>query len=413
MKLSSRLQNLSTEKLSFFLSVGFFLILISKFYYFWGSANGLNPQAPAAVILVRDVIIFGFLIFFGFIGRKYLFQLRLFWSLWTVAFLVSLLHLGLEKDLATWGQHYIRNMLIPLLFYPVIYGVLKSNIKISLRKSLAFFFILNLSVSYLQLFMADFKIRPTGFFGDPIINTLILFWGLAAVVTFGRNLLSILAAVSVMILLQFISALTSILSFFFSLLVLMYFTRQRWKPYFLQRGKFLLFATLVLVGVFSAVSWKMNQSEDKSFEGLTSKVQYLYGAWKCEGEKCYKYWSFQGRVVSNQHPFNLCQRDLAACLVGDIRTSRYERMESTFGSLVGNWGAIVFGLFFVWAGRHLLMLPYLFQKSLSDPKERQILALMFISGCFFAVFNTLIYRYPINVFFYVSMAFLLYQSEDS
>jgi len=411
--LKSLEQKVPIHTFSFLVSVGLFLILISKFYYLWGTIDGLRPGAPKLIILIRDLIIFGFLGFFGILVRNHFPNLKLFWRLWFFGLAISLLHLYFQKDLVTWGQHYLRNTLIPLLFYPVIYGLLKAKIQISLRHVLSVFFILNLATSYFQLFTHEFRIRPTGFFGDPIINTMILLWSLAAFLSLGTGILSLMFGILVVILLQYISSFSAILSIAFAVLILLVLTRKSWMPLFRKQLKWIFVSLFCLIGAFYGVSRQMHNNPDKRFEGLTSKIGYLYGAWQCEDKNCYKYWSFQGRIESNLRPIRFCQQSFFLCLVGNLENSQFEKIESTPGSLVTNWGALFCFLFLSWCFFHISKLNYLHVNFSEIGKEDLLWSLIFISGLAFAAFNALMYRYPVNIFFYASMGYLHFRSESA
>lgn len=384
-------------------SIGFILILCSKFYYAFGS-QGINPIVPVYVILIRDVIIWSFLLYFGIKHRKYIFEVKFFWYFWGIAFLISIAQFWIAKDFQTWAQHYFRNVLSYLLIYPVVYASFRAGEKLDLKRVLTTVFIIDLAVSYFQLLSSNFHGRPLGIFGEPIVNSTFLYIGLCSLF-FSRQLVwGVIAVMVVAPLLYFAASLTALFSFMLGM-AMMVFVKST------LRGRVVwcfVAVTLMLSSYFIVGSLKshLNSSSVSNFDGITGKLFLLYDNLTCDTPWCHsRSWSLEGRVQSNYAPIKLCQSSVVNCLFGNFDTANYERVESTWGSLVINWGLIVCIAFFMWL---FLDLRILFSDAIRKHDVDSMYVMLSVTLLVFLAVNVIIYRLPLNFLLYVCLAFFHY-----
>lgn len=386
-------------------NVGIALILCSKFYFLWGVSNSYQPIAPIGIILIRDIIVFGFLMIFGLLMLKSFPKTKFFWILWFFGFVVSIYQLVNAKDFVTWAHHYLRNLLLPMLFYPVMIALFSSGIRISITKLLVGLYFLDIFICYFQLFLNTNIIRPSGIFGDAIINSMILFWGLFAVLLSGRKWVSVFAVISFLPLLQRMASISSIVAFFVGLTLVLFIERKKWRRQF---ALWISVWALILVSISSlAYSYRDSFGPDqlKNFEGLSGKVLLLYDNIFCHGPFCHKKsWSLEGRIASSIRPIEICKESMKECFLGS-NTPIYERMESTIGSLIANFGLFFFLLFLFWIFIHFPMLKVGHSVDRRKNADEITWLLIFCSTLIFTVLNTMPYRHPLNILFYISMAY--------
>ncbi|MFZ4403295.1 MAG: hypothetical protein ACOYOK_04265 [Pseudobdellovibrionaceae bacterium] len=411
-KALSTLNNLKESKnYELIVNIGFFLVLCGKFYYLLGVIDYTIPTAPIWMILVRDVITIGFLVIFGLYAKNYVSKINLFGFVLAFGLGISLIHLSNTKDIAVWSQHYIRNALIPLIFYPVALGLFMGQIRIRIRTILSTIFCLSVAISYLQVYLSyPVLIRPISFFGDPIINSMILLWGLGSVLISYSSYLGLLAIALILPLLQLMSSLTTLLSAILACLVIIIISPLR--VFFIKNIR-LLIINLILGLIIYFASSHLNWTNNKQFSDITQKVFTVKENLQCTGASCsYMHWSLKGRIVSNLKPIEVCKNDFIKCIIGDFSSSKYFRLESTWGSLAINFGVIFFIFYFIWVLRHLLKPAQLDNLNTEEQKDCFIWYLILYSSGFFALFSTITYRYPINVLFYSSMAYAYYHYKN-
>ncbi|PIS12072.1 MAG: hypothetical protein COT73_00280 [Bdellovibrio sp. CG10_big_fil_rev_8_21_14_0_10_47_8] len=408
-KLSSLL---SIPTLSRLASVGIFLLLCAKFYYLMGVTVGPTPAAPVGLVLVRDFITFGFLVFFGFWGLIHFPNKRLFWSLWFWGLFIGLLQYTLNKDLPTFAQHYFRNVLVPLLFYPVLLGLFRAGVKISIRPILIAIFTISVALSYLQIWKSATVDRPTGLFGDPIINTLILCWGLSSVVMLERKFLSIFCLALLVPLIQYMSSFSALIGFLLGGLTVLWQYRRHCYVYWKAHQKMLTIFIGTVVALVLLTNKVVEQIQPEASSVAENKFEQLYQSVFCQDAAC-QHRSYRGRIKSNLRPFELCSDDPLSCLIGNRKTAAYERIESTWASAVTNWGIIFCGLYFAWILTHLKLFRRLrLGNAQKLDKDILIWSLIFFSSIYFSFMNTLIYKFPINVLFYISMAYIHFHASN-
>jgi hypothetical protein len=399
------------QKLSFWLNIGLALLICSKFYYLFGVNDFNKPVAPNAVILLRDVISFSFLFFFGWHLRKTIFQERLFWSLFGAGLAVSLIQFFWMKDLVTWGQHYFRNILLPLLFYPIFLNLFRQQIKLSIRPIFIWLFAVNIFLSYAQFYFSKGFIRPTGIFGDPIINSVFVLLGFISVALSRGKISILIASILLVPMIQYLSSLSALISIILGAATVFLISKNQWLEYFQKNLKKAVLTTLGSLCLIVFLAWITQITHQKSVNGAASeKAQALFNSAFCKEEGC-QHWSYQGRIESNLRPFRLCRESWVSCLIGNVQTPNYERIESTWGSLVANWGAIFCIIYLFWIFVHILKAQKVpMDLSTSDP-DLIFWQMIFYSGLYFCLFNTVPYKFPINIVWYASMAFIAAQSQ--
>jgi len=400
----------SSWSLSAQASIGLFLILFAKFYYIWGLTQWPQLDAPVWMVAIRDVITCGFLIYFGLQVRSKLLHSKLFWLIWIFGLLISLFQLAVAKDFSTWFHHYFRNVLIPLLFYPVVLGLFQSQVLLKLRSIFPWVFAVNLTVSYIQAFGMEVIDRPRGLFGDPLLNSMVLFWGLVAVILWHRKHIAWIAGIALIPLLQYLSSLSSIVSILLAALTVGFISRRQWLHIYRTNQKRLLVISVIVVALFISLSWMVRQPRPTGYEMTSQKFQMLYQSLNCKDASCQQ-WFLKGRINSNLRPFEICKQDLTSCLFGNRLTGQYERLDSTWASLVANWGAIFCLLYFVWLAFHFKIPSHLSWDLTENGKQHVFWSLVFFSSFYYCLFNAVIYKYPVNIMLYFSMAYLSFQKD--
>jgi hypothetical protein len=409
--MSSRLQ-LSTRSLSLFASLGLFMILCAKFYYLWGVTNWPQLDAPTWMVAIRDVVTCGFLVFFGFQVRHSLLRSKMFWAVWCLGFLISLYQLSVAKDGSTWLQHYFRNILIPLFFFPVVLGTFKSQARFELRRIFPWVFWINLGVSYIQAFALPVIDRPRGLFGDPLINSLVLFWGLISMFLWHRKKqVAWIAGITLIPLLQYLSSLSSIASILLGGLTLAWVSRRQWLDAYRANQKRIFIGAVILAALFVSLSWMVRKPRPNGYEMTSQKFQMLYQSLTCKDADC-QVWFLKGRIMSNLRPIEICRQDFVSCLLGNRQTDKYERLDSTWGSLVANWGAIFCVIYLGWLLFHFRIAAQLSWDRIEDNKDQAFWSLVFFSCLYYCVFNAIIYKYPVNIMLYFSMAYLSFRKDQ-
>lgn len=405
MALNLKIQNKS-------LNIGVFLLLCAKFYFLWGMTDMPRPDAPLAVILIRDLIVFGFLFYFGTKVFRQSLGLKFFWGFWVFGLVISLFHLSMDKSWAIWGQHYLRNVLVPLLFYPVFYGLFKNKIQIPIHKILVCIFLITASISIFQLVYLRMT-RPTGIFGDPIINTMMLSWGFLAVLSFAKKRFYIPALILLLPVLFFSSAVSALFSVCAGGLMQIGLNYKMWKDSRRKIFSQVAVGSIIIFGCFWLLSeFALKNKLQNNSDALFVKSSAIFDAITCEGENCNTtHWSYRGRIWSNKRPIELCQQDTFFCLFGQYKNPMHIRLESTWGFLAVNWGMIFCLLFVYWIFSHFRNFRQDLLCVSEDKNICHLWSVIFFSSLFFLIFNTIVHKYPVNILFYASMAYLQARRE--
>jgi hypothetical protein len=401
----------TVQRLSLWASIGLALVVCSKLYYLFGTDAGNKPIAPMGIILLRDLFSVGFLGLFGWLTRKTLFQDRLFWGLFLFGFLISLLQLTVAKDLATWSQHYIRNIMLPMLFYPVFRGLFQLKAQIQIRSLLIWIFGIGICLSYAQVFFTKGFVRPTGIFGDPIINSMFLFWGFISVALTRGKISILLASVLLIPMVQYLSSLSALISVILGAATIFLISENQWLEYCQKNKKKVLWSLLGGLVLAAFLGWVTSMThQQNSDQSASEKAQALFNSAFCKQEGC-QHWSYKGRIESNLRPLRFCKADPVACFTGNIREASYERIESSWGSLVVNWGIIFCIVYFVWAFRHLRSSRSIKLNLTHIDPDLITWHLIFFSCLIFCLFNVLPYKFPVNILWYASMAFIAVRAK--
>lgn len=396
-------------RLNVFKFAPFFLLLIlcSKFYYLLGTESFLTPLAPWYLILIRDILVLSFLIIYGFSVRHLFKELKFFWWLWVFGLFLSLCHLWFEKSLMDWGQHYFRNVLIPMLFFPVFYGLLRKKVNLRLNWVFNWVFWLSIAASYLQILITGKLHRPTGLFGDAILASFFLLLGWFSIVNSGKFKQIFFSFSLVIPILYLGSSISALLSFFLGIGFFILVFRS--QILFLLKKFWSLALVVFLCGVMiSALTTYFVKAEGKGFEGVSAKLTYMYQAAFCVGP-CWQNWSYRGRILSNQRPFEFCQDNISGCLFGNFNASRYERIESTWASLLVNWGSFFCIGFFLWLTFSFRHFKSVMQNGFTE--ENRLFVLVYLTCLFFLVFNVIVYRFPLNIVFYLALAYFAFSNR--
>lgn len=326
-----------------------------------------------------------------------------------VGFSVSLFHLAESKSFSEWAQHYLRNTLLPMLFYPVGFAFFKSKKNLPIAKVLMLAAILNILVSMLQLQFFPHamwgEVRPTGLIGDPLILTLFILFGLFA---FSKSswwiLLSLLVAGGMILI--FSSSLSALVSFGFGLVISAGLIIRSQKISFFKlipSAGAAIGGVAILIGLCFLLPSHVASQKDM----LIPKAKALWSSVFCEeGQSCEQHYSYVGRIQSNRLAIELCTQSWKGCVLGDYQQPSIKKVDSTFASLILNWGLIFTLIFTAWVLWHVRLTWLLSQIQGQIDFETGIWLLIFFSSLAFGLFNTLVYKYPLNILFYLAMAFI-------
>jgi hypothetical protein len=392
---------------------GFALILLlcSKFYFLWGFSSWPQPAAPMPLVLIRDVICWGTLGVLFWQSRKQNLRERMgfFLLLFAVGFLVSLFHLAESKSLSEWAQHYFRNTLLPMLFYPVGCAFFKSEKRLPIIRILMITMILNIFVCMLQLrfFQSAMwgQVRPTGLIGDPLILSLFILFGIFACWRASWWIfLSIMVAGGIVLI--FSSSVSAIVSFGFGLVVstgLIIKSQKVGFSKFTPPAGVVIGGLIILLGFCFLLPTRVASQKDM----LIPKAKALWSSAFCgKGQNCEHHYSYEGRIQSNRLAIELCKQSWKSCVLGGYQQPSIKKVDSTFASLILNWGLIFASIFTAWIFWHIRLTWMLTKLQERNNFETGIWILIFFSSLAFGLFNTLVYKYPLNILFYLSMAFI-------
>jgi NADH:ubiquinone oxidoreductase subunit H len=102
----------------------------------------------------------------------------------------------------------------------------------------------------------------------------------------------------------------------------------------------------------------------------------------------------------------MCRESAVDCAFGNVHSSLYEKVEATWGSLVANWGVFFCFVYVFWALSHLVKARKIpLDISTSDP-DLIFWSIVLYTGFFFCILNTVPYKYPVNILWYASLAYI-------
>lgn len=390
---------------SVFLTLALIAVLMGKIYYIFGTGEAGIPLVSQWVILARDGIVILTLISFGWLYKSKVEDLNKFWMVLFIGILISLIHLVFEKKFLVWGQHYIRNFLLPMLFFPVFFLAYAKKNRPKWAPICVVILLLTLGFSYIQQSQNP-TIRPGGIFGDPLINGMIIFQFISVLAIQKKWKYAVAFVILYLGILQNIAPITAIISFLGAWIVQLFLWGRR-------RTKFIatsILTTLIFIVPFAFhyLALNINSASLQNTDSLKGKIFILYDNLFCESRWCHKKnWSLEGRLLSNRLPFTFCQRDITQCFLGNFKNPVYERIESNWASVLVNWGLIFSAAYHVF-----FILPVFFLRSLKSEiaqrSEIETLSFLYISSLFFGAMNVLVYRFPLNVILYLSSAGILF-----
>jgi hypothetical protein len=400
----------------------FFLVLMSKFYFLWGmQEGGKNPAAPLVVVLMRDILYYSFLFFclwsvnltnlLSLFLKKFKTE-ALFLSLFVI---ICWLQWDGPKSTKEFVQHYLRNFLGSALAYFVFSIFLEKTINTrqviarAIEKPLVLFAGLSITMSILQLIFFPYMMwerRPTGFLGDPLLNSCFILIGL----WLGRSRIKqlsirwIFLAFGAFVVYQ-AASLSALLAFFLAIIIEK-FTATNFQA-LLKDKSFIKKAALsfVIGGIITLVTLSGPRSLER--DSPLEKINSFWHTLTCE-ENCTQVDpSIRGRLMSYQVAYDFCLASPAQCLMGNRDSSKFLRVDSIISALILNFGLIFtvfyFYLFFVKPMAVLIV----------RPETRQgIFAIIFYVYWIFGLFNSSIYKYPLNIIFYISVCMILWDKKE-
>ncbi len=395
-------------------------IFLGKFYYLSGTTNGNFPKASVYLVLIRDIVTWSFLGFcllkLKIIDRKketwWVFQLFLF------GLAVSLMRLNMsEMSFSDWLQHSLRNTLLPILFISVGFELAKNSILKNPSQILVPVMFCNVIFSIYQLLwqreLLFYPARPTGLMGDPIINS--LFISLGWLVWRPKNyLLYFISTFFVFMVLGYASSVSVLVSIVLAILLISY----RYLKLTGINKKLLLIvgssAVPVVLGLCSPNISMLNFRIEGDNELLINKsekiLESLSETKNLNLNPDSSRRSVGKRIQHNLLPFEVCNSDNYFCLVGDISKEKIWKVDANWASLVLNWGLPFFfiscGLLFFFMYR---LVQFLNENGIAVFLKNMGWLTVFISilGLFF--FNTVTYKFPINILLYLSVGVLFYE----
>lgn len=393
------------------------LVLCGKFYFLLGFVPGSRqPIAPPSVIMMRDLLLIIFLGGCFWFGRSQIWAQRkqMFWFF--VFLITALIFAGFqftgEKKAMEILQHYLRNALLPLLAFPAGYFVFSRFENLRFQKAISAFAVINIILGVVEIFWRKdlmWVTRPTGILGDPLLCSAFLLLGVGALNFrgLGTKTLSLALIVSGSMVLFAASSLSAWVSWGLAVLAIGWMAWRRGQnPVWLKALGIFIFAAIVLLAV--SQSSYMSQYMSNA-DRLDQKAERLKDSLLCLGSECKaSHRSVSDRIYSNRLPFEKCAEDLSICLLGDLKGPKYHRVDSTWSSLTINWGLTVMLLYY------FVFALYSWRKIISIKNwnsEIQLCVLVFFFYWGFSVMNTVIYKYPLNVLFYLCVAKLWYLAE--
>ncbi|MEZ0391135.1 MAG: hypothetical protein ACAH59_02895, partial [Pseudobdellovibrionaceae bacterium] len=286
-----------------------------------------------AVILIRDGILFSFL---GFLASQISWKSMPFWKVqkrtWVffgLLGLVILLHWPAKGTMEIL-QHYFRNALLPALTFPLALLFFQTR-KIEFRLDRIFLILgfITLSLSWLELIWFRnlmWQTRPTGVFGDPLINSgFLLFFSLSLIFSKMHPLFKFLSLLVTVWILFAASSVSAFLGFTLSITATFWLFWSRQRPLVievLKKQKRILLAFLGLL-IVTAVSIPWIEAKFQITTGFVEKAESLWTSVFCEENCGAIHTSVSERIASNRMAFDLCRSSISRCLIGDTQSAKY------------------------------------------------------------------------------------------
>lgn len=405
------------------------LILVGKFYYLLGFFGHLKTLAPLYVILIKDyLLILAIVLFF----RPFSFsEFKNVEKVWTVIFawmtFIAILH-GLIKPFHDWGQHYVRNILLIVAFFPAAYGIVAKTANLNIPRLLYIAGWLNFIVALYQAFLNKSLMldgtRPLGLSGDPISLTFLLMLWIPTLAYFSPWWFSLLVAPFVGYLLNLAASVSAFGTGSVGLLVLIFFGVLfcRNAVWFKKVHIGLLCIILgACLGMFVPV-----KSPENSLTGRYGMLfSYIHN--KADETQPVSEYTVQrvedlskGRIISQTSLLEFCPLRsikefslLSQCLLGGYKSDIYRRFDSNITTIVFNWGWITviltyLGIGLIWIrGLKKLILSYK-TKDKSSSFELFLDCFIVAGTIALGLTNTVFYRFPINFLFVVGLAHIVY-----
>lgn len=401
-------------------------VLFSKFYFLWGFIPGTKtPLAPMYLVAIRDLIFLFFLSFLIFsTGVQNFFKSRIIrdpvWVIFHILFGALLLwEFSGPKTPFEILQHYIRNFYLPawslLVFH--IYLEHNSSTRIEeivghLTQALKYFALVSIVMSLLQLAFFPkmmWESRPTGFLGDPLLNSCFIFLGISALLSSRSPIAwkALWTFLSLIVLYKAFS-MSAILAFILAMILSGLFSqnyRQAFRLFISAHWKKL---GVVFIVMGALLITQLQKSElTQSQDATTRKIQSVWDSITCSKDCGEVHPSIEGRLRSYAAITRVCSANPMHCLLGDREHPFYYRVDSMYSSLIINYGFIFFAIYLYL----FLGLPL---KSLYKSQSTEVFLLtgIFFLYWIFGVFNTSFYKYPLNIVFYLSSALLLKRASQ-
>lgn len=366
-----------------------------------GFHGHLKPDADIYIILLKDML--GLLAHSFFlnllVSKKYFYKKFVMKMLFIISiiFLISITHI-LRVGYWEWGQHYFRNIIYYLPF--VIYGYVINNENgiLFINKLIYYFISLCLLFSFYQLFVDTrylFDERVISIVGDP--NTLSLILGLGIVWTV-LNKSGILMWSYLIFSLYLIDATASITGVFALALggTTLFVLSTKYLKYddsvYVSRMFFKVICLAFLVFSLNSVAFNAGFSKSSSFVKIWRIIEGI------DARGFNKVSTVSGRISSIKKILTLKRSEI---LLGVQSPNYYIKSDNTITVILLNYGLIVLCMY-------IFPILYLIKKvkkmrNLYRSEQFFILSVTFyiISYYVLGLFNSVIYRFPINILYYI------------
>lgn len=393
----------------------FFIIYCfgKSYYVIFGWHGHLVPDAPLAVILLKDFLLIGFTIFifltYSDIWPDFKDKFTRYFAFFCLYLLLIIFMHYFNLELADWGRFYLRNSFMPLVFIYFGYKLIPKNRYLHFLNAFLAYAVINALVATISYFYY-FIILDT--VGEPFLyleRTIALTDSpntLGGVITIG-----ILIAIS-----QLFNRLGKVYILSYSLLILavgLYLSHSLSNiivlaalillsmVFHIRRkiGKdiyFILFC-FVIGALFTAIFYaSMNKRFGGVVEGSTLPSISLRKT--------------QHTDVSSY----LKKSDLADILFGNFKTEKYQRYDSTYLTIFYSFGTITFlvaSAFMV----YLLRFAFISRRMAKTDYDKTVLEILYMTLILFIIVSfgrDLFHRFPLNNFFYVEAGMLVKYIKD-
>lgn len=388
--------------------VFFIIYCFGKSYYvIFGWHGHLIPDAPLAVILVKDFLLIGFTIyaFLAYSDIRPDFKekfMRYYASFCLFLLLIAFMHF-FNLGLADWGHFYIRNSFMPLVFIYFGYKLIPEN------RYLHFF---NAFLAY-AVFCAVVAITSYYYYFE-ILHTTgepFFFSGRAISLTDNPNTLGGITAIGILIAVSRIFNRTGNVYILCSSLVILaagLFLSQSITNIFVMTGLILLLVFVhikkriyrevfivffcIVVGSFFPNNFYTTTSK-RFDETIDPQAKHTIYARKEQYAGIPDYFR---------------KSDLKDILFGNFKTSKFYTYDSTFITVFYNFGIII--LFMVFAFMvYLLYFAFVFRRKAETEYDKMVLEILYLIMILFvavSIARDLFHRFPLNNFYYVEAGML-------